>query len=402
MKPALVLSLVSSITCLAAWDAEAKPAAPVHAPSASKVDEKPAPKAKAKSVGKHETKSPSKAAPKTAAKAKRAPKHAPKIEPKPVEKAHEVLPPVAWKIGDIGGITLQAKVSNAALPPLAKGSNTAPRPLASVAHFHASLKAKAAPEAKPGASAKKAPPKKSFWIAADPHVPLAIVDGAAIHSVPLGPKACGAEKRWAKPKSHWKAVDEWGQVTGSFEVSGSQPYDDMRCREVFFKGQPASQPPVLFVAEESGWKPGPSVAWTPSEKEARHFEHTVGAIDEIWVNGKPKGKAAPLGQRTLFFKTPANEQSGTLPTRWAVAGGPVLVVAYLGEHGHWKASEVKAPLGKSDAYKPVGVFDMNGDGMPEIVYHMSDGPNAKDNVLSLDLPSMSWIDAASSPGGQTR
>ncbi|MFO0757672.1 MAG: hypothetical protein U0359_14340 [Byssovorax sp.] len=385
MKPALVLTLASSLTCLAAWDAEAKPAE-VHPSKAEKVAHQHGDKAdKPAHHGKHE--------PKRVAKAKDAPKaHAEKgAHPAAkVEKAHEVLPPVAWKIGDGGGITLQAKVS----------APVAPHPLASPAHFHAEVKAKAGVEGKGAPAAKKAPLKKSFWIAAEPHVPLAVVDAGVIHGVTPGPKTCGAEKRWARPKSHWRAVDEWGQVTGSFEVQKSLPFEDKSCREVFFKGQPASQPPVLLVSEDSGWKPGASAAWTPSEQEARHFERMASAVDELWVNGKPKGKVAPLAQRTLFFQMASGESKR--PTHWAVAGGPVLMVAYLGEHGHWKMAEVKSPLGKGDAYKPIGVFDMNGDGMPDIVYHVSDGPNAADGVLSLDAASMSWIDAAMSPGGATR
>jgi hypothetical protein len=397
MKPALALTLVSSITCigLATWDAEAKPALHPHAPVAAvKAEAKPAPKGKAKAPAKHHEKVLVKDLP--APKGHVAAHHAGKPEAKPAAKPeakpakpHEVLPPVAWKIGDGGGITLQAKVS------------AEPRQLTTVAHFHAPTKAKTAAEIKAAAAAKKAPIKKSFWIAAEPHVPLAIVDGPAIHSVAVGPKACGAEKRWAKPKSHWKAVDEWGQVAGSFEVAKSEPYDGNRCREIFFKGQPANQPPVLFVSEESGWKASPSVAWAPSEQDVKRFDHIVSSIDELWVNGKPKGKLTPLTDRTLFFQAPAVEGSDKHPTKWAVSGGPVLVVAYLGEHGHWKASEVKAPIGRADAYKPVGVFDMNGDGVPEIVYHMADGLNAADNVLSLDGASMTWTDAASSPGGAT-
>ncbi len=393
MKPSLALTLVSSLACtsLLTWDAEAKPTA--HHPHVQtavvkvkvKAEAKPAPKAKNKPKAKHHEKILVKDLP---ARTPILAHHKP--EPKPSAKPHEVLPPVAWKIGDGGGITLQAKVS------------AEPRPLTSVAHFHAQpVKAKTAPDAK-AAPGKKAPIKKSFWIAADPHVPLAIVDGAAIQSVPLGPKACGAEKRWAQPKSHWKAVDEWGQVAGSFEVSKSQPYDGDRCREIFFKGQPANQPPVLFVSEESGWKASPSAAWTPNEQEMKRFERVVATVDELWVNGKPKGKLAPLASRTLFFQAPAVEGSDKHPTKWAVSGGPVLVVAYQGKHGHWKASEVKAPLGKADAYKPIGVFDMNGDGVPEIVYHMADGLNAADSVLSLDSASLTWTDAASSPGGAKR
>lgn len=385
MKPALALTLVSSITCLWAWDAEARPAVSAHAHHAAAKSAD----ARSKPSGKEEAKS----SPRRHSKGH----HKAKKEAKPAAKAPAravmIIPPVAWKIGDGPDITLKAKVESA---------NEANKPQKPSTHPRGAAKAKSAGDLKGASSAKKGPVKKSFWLAAEPHLPLAIVDGAAIRSVALGPKACGAEKRWAQPKSHWKAVNEWGQVTGSFEVSRSETNDENHCREVFFKGQASSQPHALFVAEESGWRPSPSAAWTPSEGEVKHFEHLLGTIDETWIDGKPRGKVPPLAKRTMFFELPPSEQSSAKrPTHWAVAGGPVLVVAYLGERGHWKASEVKTPRKSAEGYKPIGVFDMNGDGIPEIVYHLNDGPDDADKVLSLDPATMSWIDAANSPTGST-
>ena len=60
---------------------------------------------------------------------------------------------------------------------------------------------------------------------------------------------------------------------------------------------------------------------------------------------------------------------------------------------------MKAPLGLADSYTPVAVFDMNGDGIPEIVIRASDGPTYADRVLALDPATMTWAEAAESPGG---
>jgi hypothetical protein len=49
----------------------------------------------------------------------------------------------------------------------------------------------------------------------------------------------------------------------------------------------------------------------------------------------------------------------------------------------------------------VSVLDMNGDGVPELVYHSDDGPSYADAVLSLNPTSMAWDDTAESPGGAT-
>jgi hypothetical protein len=268
-----------------------------------------------------------------------------------------------------------------------------------------------APAALPAAVAKAS----SFWIAADPHVPLAKVDGKNIHSVGTRGKDCGAQNRWAKPKSRWKAVDAWGQLTGSFEIAGSELYDVTGCREVAFEARSSREKEGagLFVSEDSTWRPSPSVAWKPSAPELKRFERFAAALEEVWVNEKPFGKAMPLAKRTMFFefkpprdpnlveKVDGAGKAIARPMRWAVMGGPILVVAYLGEHGHWKVSEVRRPIGLTDSYRPVAVFDLNGDAIPEIVYSSNDGPSYADSVLSLDPSKMTWGDAAASPGGAT-
>ncbi len=72
-------------------------------------------------------------------------------------------------------------------------------------------------------------PKASYWLAADPHVPLATVEGKTIRSVGKRGKECGSASRWANPKSRWHAVDAFGQTTGLFEVAGSETFDVTSC-----------------------------------------------------------------------------------------------------------------------------------------------------------------------------
>jgi hypothetical protein len=284
------------------------------------------------------------------------------------------------------------------------------------AKARAALEAKAKPapaeaKAKP-APAKPPPapeaPRPSFWMAADPHVPLAMVDGKAIRSVGKRGRDCGPEGRWAKPKSLWRAVDAWGRITGSYEVSGSELYDVTGCREVSLAPRTGKGGVGLLVSGDSPYLPGESVSYAPSVSEKKRFDRFLGAMESAWVNGRPVGKAVPLGKRTMFFQFAPPAAGERLdgagkpierPKRWAVAGGPLLVVAYLGEGGRWKAATIKRPLGLTDSYAPVAVFDMNGDGVPEIVYQSSDGPSFADSVLSLDPESLSWADAAESPGG---
>jgi hypothetical protein len=206
-------------------------------------------------------------------------------------------------------------------------------------------------------------------------------------------------------------VDAWGRLTGLFEVAGSEPFDVTACHEVSFSGRGGRAGVGLFVSDDSGYTPGESVAYVPSLTEKKRFDRFVGAMESSWVNQKPLGQAVPAGKRSFYFqfslpKDPSWEgrrdgagQPVERPQRWAVAGGPILVVAYLGDKGHWKAAKVLSPLGLADSYTPVAVFDMNGDGIPEIVVRESDGPTFADKVLSLDPGALRWEEAAESPGG---
>ncbi len=254
-------------------------------------------------------------------------------------------------------------------------------------------------------------PRASFWLAADPHVPLATVEGKAIRSVGKRGKDCGAESRWATPHSLWHAVDAWGQTAGFFELSSSEPFDVTTCNEVSFTTRAGKPGAGLFVSQDSGYTPGESARYTPTTPEKKRFERFLGTMESTWVNQKPLGKPVPWGKRTMFFQFAAPRDPSfegrvdgagkplERPRRWVVSGGPILTVAYLGEKGNWKAASVKAPLGLADSYTPVAVFDMNGDGIPEIVIRASDGPTYADRVLALDPATMTWAEAAESPGG---
>src|SRR5262249_41009577 len=214
----------------------------------------------------------------------------------------------------------------------------------------AALEALAAP---PPEVMKK--PVSSFWMAQEPHVPLATVDGKAIHSVGKRGKDCGASNRWAKQKSRWHAVDQWGQITGLYEVKGSEILDVTTCREVSFAQRSGKSGAGLFVSEDSGYTPGESAAYAPSVAEKKRFERFLGQMESEWVNSKPLGKSVAWGKRTMFFNMPASKDAEVRvdgagkpverPRHWAVSGGPILTVAYLGQNGRWKAANVKAPLG---------------------------------------------------------
>jgi hypothetical protein len=272
----------------------------------------------------------------------------------------------------------------------------------SLAGWNTERTASADPAPAPAHAPAKSHAKRSFWLAAEPHVPLAVVENGAIRSVGNRGKSCGAASRWAKPGAVWRAVDAWGQVAGEFEVAGSELYDVTHCHEVYFTPRSGKEGAGLFVSDDSPWKPAPSVRWSPADAELKQLEHMTRAIEEAFVDGKPFGKEEGFAERARFFEIPApKDPDDKRATRWVVLGGPVLVVAYQGDHQQWKVSKVLTPLGLADSYPPVAVFDMNGDGLPEIVYHESDGPSFADNVLKFDPQDQSWTDVAESPGGAT-
>jgi hypothetical protein len=248
--------------------------------------------------------------------------------------------------------------------------------------------------------------KESYFLASDPHVPLAIVDKEGFHDVGTRGKTCGSSKRWAKNGSHWQALDAWGQVTGQYEVGAADFYDVTACHELSLNAKTGTEGVGLFVSEDSRWSAPKSVAVTASEAQRKAFAKFAFTVEQSWVNAKVDEDGL-LG-RTRFFQIPSLDKKDGLPKNWAVSSGPVLVVAYETEHGGWKLAEVKKPFGflepmqknpMPNAYRTVAVFDMNGDGVPEIVYRTSDEASYWDTVLKFDRASGTWSDAAASPGG---
>ena len=148
---------------------------------------------------------------------------------------------------------------------------------------HARPNARPAPAAEPAQDAAK-PPPPSFWMAADPHVPLAVVDGKAIRSVGKRGKDCGALNRWAKPKSRWKAVDAFGQITGIFEVAGSELYDVTQCNEVSFapKARQARRGPLRLGG--LGLQAGRVRRVHAQPLEKKRFDRFLGTMESAFVN----------------------------------------------------------------------------------------------------------------------
>jgi hypothetical protein len=257
-----------------------------------------------------------------------------------------------------------------------------------------------APAAKKGAAAGS-----SRFLASG--VPLAEVREGRLAEVGTKKRPCGSRGRWAKASSRWHALDAWGRITGTLTVGGSDRDDGSGCHQVRFSEGTGHDRLGVFVAAGSGYSAGASAEWKPEADVAKRFDALYAAQEGAWVDGKV-GRSEQARRRTLFFELPKQEGSvegaatQRRPTRWAVSGGRVLLVGYVGANGTWKVGHVLSPASKDDAYEPLAILDMNGDGLPEIVVHEEAGGVYVDRVLSFDAGTMRWENAVASPGGASR
>ncbi|MBK8256399.1 MAG: hypothetical protein IPK82_27490 [Polyangiaceae bacterium] len=236
-------------------------------------------------------------------------------------------------------------------------------------------------------------------------IPLAEVRDGRIKAVGGAKLPCGAKANWAKTNSRWQALDAWGKPAGVLSVGGSGKFDGTGCHRVWFAEGTGRDGMGVFVSTGSGYSAAASAEWKVDDVHKKLFDKFYTSQEGAWVDGKVDNAHA---RRTLYFQLPkqvtAEEGSPTekRPIHWAVSGGPVLVVAYVGSNGQWKVGHVLPPNGKVNAYEPLAVMDMNGDGMPEIVVHEEAGGVFSDRVLSFDAGSMRWETAVEGPGGATR
>lgn len=241
----------------------------------------------------------------------------------------------------------------------------------------------------------------SYFVAGNPHVPLAVVTDGKIADVPrTKAQPCGAKRRWATIGSAWRAIDTWGQEAGTFTVSAKDDYDVTGCAELSFAPKLPHDGRYVFVSADSAWRPSPSVAWHPTAAQWTQLR----ALGERQVH--VRGKASPFSQcrelatDALAFRV---SRAGGAVDPYAVWGGRGAYVVARQERGAWsvvKTYRTKATSGFEECFRPVAVFDMNGDGKPEIVMRSSGGDGWQDFVLE-ESESGTWHDAAISRGGST-
>jgi hypothetical protein len=228
--------------------------------------------------------------------------------------------------------------------------------------------------------ADPASPGVTFLMSGNPHVPFATVRGAAIESaVANGPSTspflCGDPQRWAKVGSAWHAVDAWGHVTGTYRIASSEFYDATGCREVSFAAPPADEGTKVYISTDSAWREPTSRRWTPSAAERRSFLRLARTLEKGQTH-RPGIDDLPstlteIHEQTRFFEVPATAGGST---HMAIAGrcGGWMVAQSPSRASHGSAWQVvtRALQERPDhreCYRPLAVFDLDGDGTPEIV-----------------------------------
>lgn len=262
--------------------------------------------------------------------------------------------------------------------------------------------APAAPEQSYPARDQLSDQKTYRFLGMKPIVPLALVRNGEISSAGQG--RC---KAWSDKKQIWQAVDAYGQTMGEFHVKEADYYDVSKCEELTMEPVQQNQPGVgLFVAKDTGWKSPMNIKWNPTTIEKQSLKEFVEKLEKNFIPSQKqfysKEKQKPLLQRTLFFWMPAFG-GDDLPRRYAVVGGPFLLVASLENNCHWVIHYMLSEASWHDhqqEYQPIAVFDMNHDGEPEIIFHHDMGPDWDDEILTLTNGS-SWSRVAESVGGGT-
>ena len=217
-------------------------------------------------------------------------------------------------------------------------------------------------------------------MASDPHVPL-----AEVFLSELRPPSDGACARWAGKAHRWHALDAWGQPVGTLRSTGAEGYDASGCFEMNVAVVRGTAGTGLLASE--GYRAPAKAQLQPTDEQRRSFDAFVDEIDDVWPSTT---KRSPV-----FFR-------GADDVLTAVVGGRVLVVAaYVDDAWVLRALENQLALGAlgPQPYRPIAVFDLDGDGTAEIVFRADEGPWWNDVVLQSagDV----WVRAVESVGGGT-
>lgn len=242
------------------------------------------------------------------------------------------------------------------------------------------------------------------WLDSNPHTPLAVSDRKGVRAPPIA--ACNL---WATRGSRWLALDRWGAVAGEAVVGGGEYYNVTQCTEPTMRLLTGSATTGLYVSAAPGWHAPTSAEWVPTKTARADLKNIIAGGNRMLRRRFPpiEPPLIPFDERAVFFRMPpatsVNDQDAG--TRWAVVGGTTLSVFELDPKEGWLLSHLIAsePMASRNAFKPLAIIDMDGDGYPEIIVHRSSGTSWDDIVLGVAKSNWprSWKILATSIGGST-
>lgn len=247
-------------------------------------------------------------------------------------------------------------------------------------------------------------PGSARWLGSNPHVPFFIAVGDDIQ--PAGSACCAP---WAVRGSRWRAIGRYGEVTGVARVRGGEGYDVTQCYELDLAMDSGAPGVGLFVSEKSRWKtPTQSARWEPTQDALDGLERMVGDLEALlekprWESQRESKTPKPsaVRERMLSFAIGPVAERGERVEHFVAVGGRALIIARLDGKEGWKLSHVDLSFAMDGAESifPLAAFDVDGDGVPEFIYHWNAGDNWADAILRFD--DHGWTLMAESVGGST-
>jgi hypothetical protein len=202
---------------------------------------------------------------------------------------------------------------------------------------------------------------------------------------------------WGRLGEKYRAIDAWGKVVGHAEVKNpASPDPDLGACFYPGLGVTEGRAGVMYVSEGDGWREPASAEWTPTAQDRVAFDRFAATLEDA---GPPSVRTAAVRAQK---RTPTFFRVGS--ERHAVFGGRALVVARMDDEGEWRVVRLESSIARmaiDDPYKVIGVFDMNGDGVPEIVFDWQSLDDSGQGVLEQESPRGTWRIVARSGYGTT-
>jgi hypothetical protein len=211
------------------------------------------------------------------------------------------------------------------------------------------------------------------FLGLNPHGPLVLLQRGTVAS-PTD-SAC---RSWAQPDQRWNALDRWGTVVGKVKVTVLDRYDVTNCDEVYVDTVKGNQGAGIFVRGD--YKAPASARATLSSSQRRQLRAIIAKRDKnvVALSKSHFAKSAAFSKRMMTFV----DRDGT---KRAFIGGVTASIYKLDINDVWKLEWTeKRTNGPNEwviGFSPIAVLDIDGDGVPEIIYHSNFGEWYGDSTM---------------------